>query len=110
MEPYEVSKKIDDICKTIHKKAAEIAKFASSEKLPLALAEYDKAMELAIIQLHGEGVPTTTIRDRAKGMCKEQLYAVKSLEIKWKAMLSIFEATKARLNGYQTINRHLSEM
>jgi len=110
METYEVAKKIEALCKLIGEKGTDIAKFAASEKLATALANYDKSIELAIAQLQSEGVPVTVIKDRAKGMCRDQLYEVKSLEIKWKAMLSILNACEARLNGYQSINRHLESL
>ncbi len=109
-EPLTVARRIDGLCDSIGKKSSAIAKFAASEKLATALAEYDKAIELAIAQLQSEGMPITVIKDRAKGMCRDQLFAVKSLEITWKAMLSILKSTEARLNGQQSINRHLSEL
>lgn len=110
MEPYEVAKKIDALCIDIAKKCENIAKFVQSERLASAMAEYDKAIELALAQLESDGVPVTIRKDKAKGMCKDQLFNLRSLEIRWKAMLSILEATKARLNGYQSVNRHLSEV
>ena len=108
-EPYEIGQRILAICTHIEKIEKRVAEFAKSEKLASALAEYDKAMEMAVAQLQSDGCPATNIRDKAKGMCKEQLFLVKSLEIKWKAMLSILEATKARLNGFQSYNKYLSE-
>lgn len=104
-----VAQRIDGLCDSIGRKSEAIAKFAASEKLANALAEYDKAIELAIVQLQSEGVPATIIKPRAKGMCKDQLFAVKSLEITWKAMLSIIESTESRLNGQQSIYKHLDE-
>lgn len=108
-ELYEVAKKIEGLCDSIGTKCKDIAKFVASDKLASAMAEYDKAIELALAQLESDGVPVTIRKDKAKGMCKDQLFNLRSLEIKWKAMLSILEATKARLNGYQSVNRHLSE-
>jgi hypothetical protein len=109
METYAVAKKIEALCDSVGKKCENIAKFVASDKLPSALAEYDKAIEMAIAQLQANGEPATLTKDKAKGMCKDQLFILKSLEIKWKAMLTILEATKAQLNGYQSVNRHLSE-
>ncbi len=106
-EPLSVAKKIDALTESIGKKAEGIAKFAASEELATALAEYDKAIELAIVELEHQDVPVTVREKRAKGMCSEQLFKVKSLEIKWKAMLAIMEATKARLNGQQSVYKHL---
>ena len=108
-ESYPIGQRILALCDAIKKIEENVAKFAKSEKLASALAEYDKAIELAIAQLQSEGIPVTVAKDKAKGMCKDQLFNLKSLEIKWKAMLSILESTKARLNGYQSYNRHLSE-
>lgn len=108
-EAYVIGQKILAVCKSIEKKGEDIAKFVASDKLPSAMAEYDKAIEIAIAQLQSDDVPVTVVKDRAKGMCKDQLFNLRSLEIKWKAMLSILEATKARLNGFQSYNRHLAE-
>ena len=110
MDIVEIATKIEFLCELIGKKSAELAKFAASEKLATALANYDKSMELAIAQLQSKGIPTTVIKDRAKGMCRDQLFEVKSLEIKWKAMLSILRSTEARLNGYQSANKYLSNL
>ena len=107
MEPLAVAKKIDALCENIRKKSASIAKFADSEKLAMALANYDKSIELALVQLEHDGVPVSVREKRAKGMCRDQLFEVKSLEIKWKAMLCIMDATKSRLLGQQSINKHL---
>jgi len=107
MEVLEVAKKMNALCDSIHDKSVTIAKFADSEKLAMALANYDKSIELALVQLEHEGVPVSVREKRAKGMCRDQLFEVKSLEIKWKAMLTILEATKTRLMGQQSINKHL---
>lgn len=106
-EPLTVARKIDALCGSIKTKAEDIAKFVASEKLANAMAEYDKAIELALIELEQQNVPATVRKDRAKGMCKEQLFELRSLEIKWKAMLSIMDATKARLIGQQSVYKHL---
>lgn len=104
-----VARKIDGLCNSIGKKCESIAKFASSEELATALSEYDKSIEIAEAQLHSEGLPATLIKNRAKGMCSKQLFAVKTLEIRWKAMLSIVRSTESRLNGQQSIYKHLDE-
>ncbi len=106
-EPLAVAQKIDALCGSIKTKAEGIAKFVDSEKLANAMANYDKSIELALIELEHQNVPVTIREKRAKGMCRDQLFELRSLEIKWKAMLAIMEATKARLNGQQSVNKHL---
>jgi len=108
-EVYPIGQRILAICDAIKKIEENVAKFAKSEKLASAMAEYDKQIELALARLESDGIPVTIRKDHAKGLCKDQLFNLRSLEIKWKAMLSILESTKARLNGYQSYNRHLAE-
>ena len=105
-----VARKINALEEDIGRQCQQLTKFAASEKLTTALASYDKSVEIALVKLQSEGVPATVAKDRAKGMCESQLFAVKSLEIKWKAMQSILRATESRLNGQQSIYRHFSEI
>ena len=83
-------------------------------------AEYEKKLAKTIIQLKNgvsfnlEGVdvsnPLTTITEKvARGLCWAEAMKAQLDEIKYKNLNKKIDIVEAQLNGYQSINRHLSE-
>ena len=90
-----------EVALEIRKKIAELdtwKKELLSISVPKAQAEsdYDKAMAKTIIGLKN-------------GISYEKLEMDKA-ETKYKSTLNIINLIEAQLNGYQSINRHLSEV
>ena len=74
-----------------------------------AMCSYDKALGKSVAALKASGTAVSIIRDIAKEKVCNCLYnkiiAEESLKAHWHRL----EYLKAQLNGYQSINRHLSE-
>jgi len=92
-----------------------------SQTKAVTSAEYDKELAKTIILLKNgkefdlDGVkilnPLTTITEKiAKGICWEQALNKDIAESKYKNQTELIEIIKAQLNGYQTIQRHLSHI
>lgn len=83
-------------------------------------AEYEKKLAKTIMQLKNgvafelDGVeisnPLTTITEKvARGLCWVEAMKMQLDEIKYKNLNKKIDIVEAQLNGYQSINRHLSE-
>jgi hypothetical protein len=83
-----------------------------------AISNYDKALAKKILELKNgmvkdfEGVPCNNlpavlIPKVAAGICFNECFLKEAKDGGYKATLTIIEAIKAELNGYQSINRHL---
>lgn len=85
--------------------------------LALAEAEYDRDLALAMLGIeHGsvkeiDGVPigkvtTTTLRDKAKGVCWQARLKLAQAEAMHKGTRAKIETVSAQLNAFQSIFRH----
>ena len=85
------------------------------------IAEYDKAFAITIIKLNngvefdidGNKVqnPKTSIMEKiAKGLCWKERLDMELADAEYKNAISSLDCLKTELNGYQSINRHLSEI
>ena len=90
-----------------------------AEKKAETLAEYDKQLALTIIrlengielELEGEKIqnPSKSITDKiARGICWKAKLEMEKAEGLYKSIISNIDSVQAELNGYQSINRHLS--
>lgn len=75
-----------------------------------AISEYDKAMAKQIFILRENGHPSTLIKELAKGKCFQERYDMELADGLYKSIISNMNAIQAELNGWQSINRHLSEL
>lgn len=117
---------MDDIltnAQKIHNKIAELEEQrerllpASFDKAK-SISDYDKAIAITELKLRNglitefEGVqinslPVTLIRDIAKGICYKENFNKEIGESNYKAIISIMDAIKAEMNGFQSINKHI---
>jgi hypothetical protein len=118
MEVTQVAKAIEEKIKLL-----EMGREALKEKAlakAKAISEYEKALTLTIIKLRngvefefeGERIvnpPTTLIEKIAKGICFNEKLQMEEAEAEYKVVITKLEAIEAELNGYQSINRYLSE-
>lgn len=83
-------------------------------------AEYEKTLAVTIMALRNgkkfllsdETIvdpPVSIIEKIAKGICWEESIKSDMAESAYKNSLQIINMTEAQLNGFQSINRHLSE-
>lgn len=70
---------------------------------------YEESLSKAILRLKEEH-PTSILEKIARGECSSQKFNMDVAEGRYKNALKIIDLTEAQLNGYQSINRHLSEV
>lgn len=91
-----------------------------AEKKAKNTAQYDKTLAMAIVGLKngksydlGEGSfkeESTTLAEKvARGVCWKEKLEMDLAEASYKNVLKIIDLTQSQLNGYQSINRYLSE-
>jgi hypothetical protein len=90
-----------------------------AENKAIALSEYDKSMAITIMKLKNgvemqlddvtiSNPPATLIEKIAKGICWEAKQKMELSEALYKSCISNIDATQAILNGYQSLNKHLT--
>lgn len=107
MELLSVSEKInlkitelDQLKNDLHELAVDKAFQASN---------YESNIAKSILKLKEEGQPASILEKLARGLCANDKFNMDLSESKYKNHLKIIDLTEAQLNGYQSINRHLSE-
>ena len=108
MEATDVSARIEDCCGDLEELVKEIQGFVKQKKVSTAKMLYRKAMEKATRTLIADGNPVGTVKMLSEGACAAEEGKVIEAEIEWKALNVRLEARKAILNGWQSVNRHLS--
>jgi hypothetical protein len=103
------------IAKTIEFKINQLEEMrvqirARAENKATAISNYDKALAKSIFLLREKGHPTTIIKELAKGECYEARYEMELADGLYKSLTSNMNCLQAELNGWQSINRHLSEI
>ena len=110
MEPLQVAEEILKKVRLLEKGRGKISALATAKAK--TLVEYKKQVAIAILKLRADGTPTT-ILDKAiyaEPLVQDALYASEMAEVQYKALLVKMDAVKAELNGFQSLNRHLSEV
>lgn len=107
MEAIQVASNITKLIEAIRSEGGRSAELIQAEAA--TMRDYDKAMSVASIELKAQGTAVTMIKELSKGACSDLLFdmivAQKSLKAHWQRL----DYLKAQLNGYQSINRHLSD-
>ena len=119
MEAVEVAKQIESKIEELEllKKELPAATFQQAK----TAAEYDKQLALTIVRLRNgseiefeghivKNPPTTIIERIARGICYQSVLNRDTAEGKLKAIDSAIKTTMAQLNGFQSINRYLTEV
>lgn len=108
MEVLEVANHIEKIILALvkegHKSVALIEAKAQTARA------YDEAMGVHSAALKASGMAVTMIKDQARKDSSQELYAKIVAEETLKAHYSRIDLLKAQMNGYQSINRYLSEI
>lgn len=82
---------------------------ALAEAKAIAIVKYEKNLAIEMEHLFSQGTPTTILEKLARGTCADEKGAMDLTDSAYKNCLKIIEITEAQLNGYQSINRYLSE-
>jgi hypothetical protein len=115
---------IVQIADAIHQKILQIqAALEHIEELAhnkaKALADYERQYAITCIRLKNgvaftlgtdtiQNPPATLIDKIAKGICHKERLESEKTESLYKLMIVRIDALQAQMNGYQSINRHLS--
>lgn len=71
--------------------------------------KYEESLAKAMLRLKNDH-PTTILEKIARGECAELKLAMDLAESRYKNALKIIDLTESQLNGFQSINRYLSEI
>lgn len=82
---------------------------ALAQKKAETLAAYEKAIAIETFKL-AQDTSISIIDKLAKGNCSDLRMQMDLAESAYKNALKIIDITQAQLNGYQSINRYLSEV
>lgn len=85
------------------------------------IAEYEKALALAIIKLKNnaitewetfstEKLPVTLIEKVARGMCYQEKLNMEVAESGYKSLIVSISAIEAQMNAWQSISRYLKDV
>lgn len=119
MDLIDVTTKIEEKIASLEQFREELERTAKEKAI--TLSNYDKELAKVIISLKNgksyilESVsiekPLTTIIEKiAKGICWEEALKKDLAETSYKNTIEVIDIVKAQLNGYQTIQRHLSHL
>jgi hypothetical protein len=119
MELIDIALKIEGRINELSKLEIKLEEYAILRAR--AIVDYELELAKKIVSLKGgkeftlEGeivrdVPTTIIEKIARGLIHEIIFKKEVAESNYKNILAKIEIVKAQLNGYQSINKHLTEM
>ncbi len=119
MEILEVARKIDGCVNELDSMQKNLLELAKS-KVKASVA-YEKQIAVTLISLRngkeytleGETIvspPTTIMEKIAKGICWEESLEKDKTEIQYNNLVKSIDITKAKLNGYQSIYKHLGDI
>ena len=118
MDVIRVATEIENKIKELDK--AKLLLKSRSDKRAETSALYDKAVAVVLIGLRNgkayemDGVaisdpPASVMEKMAKGICWQEKLNMDMAEGEYKSLITGIELVEAQLNGWQSINRHLSE-
>jgi hypothetical protein len=107
MEPLEVAKRINHKINELEKLKTELPSYA--QKKAVSMVAYEKALATESLALCINN-PVSLVDKLARGKCADLKGDMDLAESMYKNCLKIIDITEAQLNGYQSINRYLSEV
>lgn len=116
MEAVKVAQKMQNCIESLAKAQKSLEDEVAAKNLSKASAAYDGAVEQAVHELqHGLNekygkVPVTIVKDIAKGLCKDRLADKIQADLNIKVINSRIGVLEAMLTGWQSVNKHLSEV
>ena len=118
MEVLQVATEIQKKISELQKALPEIKK--RGEEKAETSAEYDKAVALVIIKIRNGAEmmfedqkivdpPATILEKIARGICYKEKLAMEKADAYYKSLITYISTVESQLNGWQSINRYLSE-
>jgi len=81
-----------------------------AQRMAQGIADYDKALKIKMLELRSAGMAVSMIEKTAKGDCHKECLEKELGIALFKIQNTKIEACKSSLMGYQSINRHLSDV
>ena len=109
-EPLDVGKEIIKKVQLLEHGRGKINALAQAKAK--TLVEHKKQVAIAIAKHRADGVPVS-VMDKLiyeDKLVRDALYEMEMAEVQYKALIVKMDSIKAELNGYQSINRFLSEL
>lgn len=97
-----------DLSSLAQKKAETSADYEKTLAMTIVGLKNGKEYELDTVKITEQ--PTTVLEKVAKGICWKAKLEMDLAESAYKNSLKTIELTESQLNGYQSINRYLSEI
>lgn len=110
MEVVDVAKRIEAINNELAERRKWLESFVRSHRIPNALKDYKKAIELTSAKLRADGTPATLVDKLAQGRCAEKEADLEQAKIEYRAACVLMDAAENEKNGWQSIYKRLSEM
>lgn len=107
MEALTIAKAINTKIIELERLKNELPKLSHSKAQTAAVYEKEVARETAILATQN---PMSIIDKLVRGKCADLKCTMDLAEGAYKNALKIIDLTEAQLNGYQSINRYLSEV
>ena len=108
MDIHQVSSKITQDIDNLRRLCQDLEQLAHD--MATAIAEYDKAIRKRMLELKSDGMAVSICEKVAKGDCHKELLDKELKTALFKIQSTKIECCKASLMGYQSINKHLSEV
>jgi cell division protein FtsL len=110
MEVTDVAARIEDCNAELEELIKQVDEFIKKKKFSTTKAFYRKSIEKAVYTLLADKKPTTVVRLLAEGICSKEEADHIDAKIEWDSLNAKIDARKAILNGWQSVNRHLSHV
>jgi hypothetical protein len=107
-DSVETARRIEGKIQDLETFRGMLNKFVADKELSKATVAYEKAKGIMTETLKHDGHPVSIIDSIAKGSCAGLKGDVTHAEIKYKAIILNLQVLQSQLNGFQSINRHLS--
>ena len=118
MEVNLVAQKIEEKIKQLEKLTSMLKDRAEAKAK--TSAEYDKQMALVIVKIRNKAIkeyegftlddlPANLLEKIAKGICYQARLDMDIGKNSYKSLITAIETTRSILNGWQSVNRYLSE-
>ena len=109
MELTDVARKIESLCNELEERKKDLQNFVADKPIYNAIRDLKKRVAVETAKQRAKGTPATIIKDIVSGEVDAEEAHLKQTEMELKAKLALIDATKAQLNGWQSINKHFPE-
>lgn len=112
MQPREdqgnVAVRIEDLVNELEERKKDLERFIKAKPIYHATKDLKLRIAKETLRERGQGTSVGLIKDLIGTHTADEEANLKQIEMTFKAKVHLIEATKAQLNGWQSINKHIS--